>query len=70
MKTYTCECCAKTWQSKTHFNRHINSKKITGAPRKPQKERCDKKTYACGICGKIYRSNYDLNKHTSCQKTT
>lgn len=70
MKDYTCECCNKTWQSKTHFNRHMTSKKNTGEPRKPDKphkERCDKKIYACGLCGKTYRNNYDLNKHTSCK---
>jgi len=68
MKDYTCSCCNKTWQSKTHYNRHLNTKKITGEPRKKQKERSDKKTYACEICGKTFRDNWFLGKHTSCKK--
>lgn len=67
MKDYTCKCCDKTWSDKYKYERHLNSKKITGLPRKPQKERCDKQSYGCGLCGKTYRSNYDLNRHTSCK---
>ncbi len=68
MKEYICDCCNRTWQSLTHYDRHLNAKKITGEPRKENKERCDKKIYACGLCGKTYRSNYDLKRHTTCKK--
>ena len=75
MKSYTCDCCfvedisnpglkiKKEWPSKTHLNRHLNTKKITGEPRKPQKVRCDKKDYNCDLCGKGFRNNWFLNKH-------
>jgi hypothetical protein len=67
MKEYICECHNKKWPDKTHYNRHLNSKILTGEPRKTQKVRCDKKEYVCGLCGKSYRNNYDLNLHTSCK---
>lgn len=67
MVNYTCECCNKVWSDKYKYNRHLNTKKITGEPRKVQKERCDKKIYACDLCGKTYRDNWFLSKHTSCK---
>lgn len=77
MKVYTCNCCftldeegnqiPKVWQSKTHYNRHMSTKKITGEERKPQKVRCDKKDYICELCGKGFRDNWFLSKHTKCK---
>lgn len=74
---YTCECCfitddqgnqfPKVWPSKTHYNRHLSTNKITGNTRKPQKERCDKQTFECELCGKGFRNNWFLSKHTSCK---
>ena len=63
MKIYICTCHSKQWSDKTHYNRHLNAKFLTGEPKKIQK-----KDYICELCGKYYRDSYVLSKHTSCRK--
>lgn len=66
MKEYICECCNKKWSDKTHYNTHLNSKKITGEPRKKHKTRVHKKPlvkWHCDLCNKDFGCKNNFRKH-------
>ena len=76
MPLYNCECCNYSTKIKSHFNRHLLTKKHKNNLEKIKKQKKEKnnlsniKKRTCEFCGKIMSTPYSLKRHIekSCKK--
>ena len=76
MPLYNCECCDYSTKIKSHFSRHILTKKHTKNMEKIKKQKVEKNKLSniekrtCIYCDKIMSTPYSLKRHieNSCIK--
>ena len=68
MPEYNCECCGFTTKLKSHFERHLTTKKHMNVSKMYPNvsfsyPNVSKKGYPCKYCGKIFKYHTGVSKH-------